>query len=453
MRYSSAILAGGAVTAVQATSAFCSDAVQDLVGNFFCPGAVKQIIYDGLDIAGSYREVSTMSNDGTCTYETKDYSGPIAPYDEGLSMHFRGPLELLNVAVYHPTSSSSKKREAAPKASHSKRHGHGHQHLHKKHHEEAKRADMVTAVIDGVTQTWENDWFGGATSTADSSTGYATAAAVAATSEKTSDDSSSSKTDSSSSSTASIAAGDFERTAYYCADDGTADGLTFLANVGDSSVSGTWDTTWGSSLAYVSDDGSSCASSPTVLKKTTLTDGQEIAIFSDNECDDSCGTVRPDSVAYKGFEGSTKVFIAEFTMPDTGKTADGTNMPAFWMLNAKIPRTGQYTSCSCWEGDNSSPNEGGCGELDVVELLTPGATRAKSTFHFANGVGDSHYFDRPTESSMKVAVVLDASSSTVSIKVLGDDFSFPTSLTSDDVNAMVQEESDVSLFSLMSFAA
>lgn len=67
--------------------AFCSDAVQDLIGNFFCPGGVKQIKYDGLDIPGKYRAVASMDNSGTCTFEDKAYSGPIAPYDEGVSLH------------------------------------------------------------------------------------------------------------------------------------------------------------------------------------------------------------------------------------------------------------------------------------------------------------------------------------------------------------------------------
>ncbi len=72
-------------------SAFCSDAVQDILGNYFCPGAVKQIKYDGLDIPGKYRAVASMDNSGACTYEDKDYSGPIAPYDEGVSLPALAP--------------------------------------------------------------------------------------------------------------------------------------------------------------------------------------------------------------------------------------------------------------------------------------------------------------------------------------------------------------------------
>ncbi|KAI0861074.1 TOS1 protein [Xylaria cubensis] len=452
MKYTSAVLLGGAASVVSAGS-YCSDAVQDILGNFFCPGGVKQIKYDGLDIPGKYRAVASMDNSGTCTYEDKTYSGPIAPYDEGLSLHFRGPLHLNNVAVYTP----GKSKRDAPKVAHSKRHGH--QHLHKKHHEQNEEravGDMVVATIGGQVVSWVNTYAGPtADAAADAAPPAATTAASSPAESYPTKQSSSSKTPqkgSSSSSSSTPITGDFVRSAYYSAADGTADGLVFLANVGSPGVSGTWDTVWGSSLAYVNEDGSSAAASPCVLKDKLLDDTQEIAIFSDSPCDASCGTTRPDSVAYKGFEGASKVFVAQFSMPDSGKTGSGLNMPAFWLLNAAIPRTAQYASCSCWKGDNESPLQGGCGELDVVEILSSGDTRAKSTFHFANGVGDSHYIDRPVNSPITVAVVMDAASSTVSIKVLSD-FDFSTSLTSEQVQDMVNDEKEPSLFSILSFAS
>ncbi|KAI0473694.1 TOS1 protein [Xylariaceae sp. FL0804] len=458
MKYSSSLLVGCLASVVNA-GAYCADVVKDS-GNYYCPGAVKQIKYAGLDIPGQYRAVSTMTNEGECTYETKEYSGPIAPYDEDLSMHFRGPLKLMNVAVYQPSgSSSSSKRSVAPKTAHSKRHGH--QHLHRRFREqqdkqpEEKRADMVTATIDGVVQTWENNYFGGAATTTAAALATPEAASSAVVSDVTTAAQSSTSESPSEGSSAPIAAGDFARSAYYNAADGTADGLVFLANVGEDGVSGTFNGVWGASLAYVDENGEKAAPSPAVLKDMTIPDVKEIAIFSDKKCDSSCGTYRPDSVAYKGFEGATKVFVAQFTMPDSGQTADGTNMPAFWLLNGRIPRTGQYSSCSCWKGDNASPQEGGCGELDAVEVLMAGDRRAKSTFHFMDGTGDSHYFARPEgPAPMTVAVVLDAASSTVSIKQLASgSFDFPTGLTAAQVQDMVDDEQEASLFSLMTFSS
>ncbi|KAI2641141.1 TOS1 protein [Xylaria nigripes] len=453
MRYTTAFLVGGAASLVSA-GAYCPDAVQDVLGNFFCPGGVRQIKYSGLDIPGKYRAVASMDNSGVCTYEDRDYSGPIAPFDEGLSLHFRGPIQLANVAVYTP----GKSKRDVPKVAHSKRHGHGHghghQHQHMKHeHQERAVGDWVTATINGQVVSWMNT-YGGPTAdtgapTAPVTTTKTTAAATThpASSQSTSDATGGQQQ----TPPASPISGDFVRSAYYCASSGEADGLVFLANVGSPGMSGTWDTVWGSSLAYVDAEGSAAAASPTVLKNKLLNDDQEIAIFSDAPCDSSCGATRPDSVAYKGFEGSSKVFVVEFTMPDSGKSGVNMNMPAYWLLNAAIPRTAQYASCSCWKGDNPSPLQGGCGELDVVEILSSGDTRAKSTFHFANGIGDSHFIERPVSAPMKVAVVMDAAGSAVSIKVL-DNFDFATSLSAAQVQDMVNNEQDPSLLSLMTFA-
>ncbi|KAI0015230.1 putative TOS1-like glycosyl hydrolase-domain-containing protein [Xylariomycetidae sp. FL0641] len=456
MKYTAALLLGCAASGVHA-GAFCANSVQDPLGNYFCPGAVKQIKYSGLDIPGKYRAVASMDDSGTCSFKDHDYSGPIAPYDEGLSMHFRGPLTLNNVAVYYP---STNQKQGTPSTVHTKRHNHHHHHLHKKYHEQQEeKRNVVTATFGDKVETWENDYFGPSTAAveapattvaAEETPGEAVKIASDPSSSSSLPSSAPSKADGDSSSTP-IAAGDFERAAYYSAESGTADGLVFLGNKGTPGVSGTWDTTWGNSISYVDEDGTGCAASPTVLKNTLLDDSTEIAIFSDQECDESCGVTRAKAVNYKGFEGKTKVFVAKFSMPDSGKTADGTNMPAYWLLNAAIPRTGQYSSCSCWAGDNASPLEGGCGELDVVEILSPGDTRAKSTFHFAAGTGDSHYFARPVDGPMTIAVVLDADSATASLKVLDGDFDFPTTLSSNQIQQMVEEEKDVKFFSLMTF--
>ncbi|KAI1459559.1 putative TOS1-like glycosyl hydrolase-domain-containing protein [Annulohypoxylon moriforme] len=442
MRYS---IAFAAAAASVANAGSCSNAFE-IGGNYFCPNAVKQIKYDGLDIAGKYRAVAQMTDSGTCTFEDQAYSGPIAPFDEDLTLHFRGPLSLKSVAVYTP----SKGKRDVPKP-HSKRHGH--QHLHKKFHEqqeaEKRGADIVTATIDGKIATWVNNWFGSATETPAATsvpTSAATYAASSAASAASSKSSSASK-----SSSSSVPVGDYQRIAYYSSKDQVADGLVFLGNLGDPAISGTWDTVWGASLAYANEDGTKAAASPTILKDGLIDDSTEIIIASDQECKGDCGTVRPGAVAYKGFEGADKVFLAEFTMPLSGKTGWNMDMPAFWMLNGKIPRTGQYSKCSCWSGDNASPLQGGCGEADIIEILATGDTKAKSTFHFAAGTGDSHYFDRPTSSPMKVAVVFQASSSTATIKVLDDSYDFSTSLTSDQVDDLVNEEKDIDLFSLMSF--
>lgn len=44
--------------------------------------AVKHMRWEGLHLSGTYRAVDEIDNSGTCTFKNKDYSGPIAPYDE-----------------------------------------------------------------------------------------------------------------------------------------------------------------------------------------------------------------------------------------------------------------------------------------------------------------------------------------------------------------------------------
>jgi hypothetical protein len=134
-----------------------------------------------------------------------------------------------------------------------------------------------------------------------------------------------------------------------------------------------------------------------------------------------------------GFDGPTKMFLVEFSMPMSGQTGFGADMPAVWVLNAQIPNTLQYgeATCSCWES--------GCGEFDIFEILDSGNTRAKSTWHGNVSGGDSNYFHRPTGSTMKAAIVFDGNSSAASIVVLPDDTDFSTTLTADQVNGFLNQ--------------
>lgn len=112
-------------------------------------------------------------------------------------------------------------------------------------------------------------------------------------------------------------------------------------------------------------------------------------------------------------------------MPMDGDRGFNGDMPALWALNGRIPRTGQYSSCSCWTT--------GCGEADIYEVLASGDTKCKSTFHLAKGAGSSDYFDRPVDSFIRVATIFDERSSSVAIKRVPDDFDFSESLSEDVV--------------------
>lgn len=191
----------------------------------------------------------------------------------------------------------------------------------------------------------------------------------------------------------------WDRMAYFLAQTGIADNVVFLNNMGGQG-SGTWDSTFGSSLSYASKDSQSGASFPMVFAGALRTN-TELAIFSNTSCStSSCDFYRDHIPAYRrssfhsglsnmlimtdGYEGSSKLFIFEFSMPHDGGSSSSTgphvDMPAIWMLNSQIPRTGQYLSqpgCSCWSS--------GCGELDIVETLSAGNTRLISTVHSSAG--------------------------------------------------------------------
>lgn len=152
----------------------------------------------------------------------------------------------------------------------------------------------------------------------------------------------------------------------------------------------------------------------------------------------------------EGFIGAQKLFLFEFSMPLDGVTSGANaDMPAIWMLNSQIPRTLQYGSadCSCWES--------GCGEFDIFEVLTTASTRAKSTLHGNISGGDSDYFVRPTNDTIKVAVTMGAETAT--IKILDADFDFSSDIAYSTIETLSKladsldtSDLDTSLFALSS---
>ncbi|GKT43113.1 PGA52-like protein [Colletotrichum spaethianum] len=444
----------------------CSGTAKEEGGNWWC-GAVDQILYSNVGHPGTYKAVNYMGGDGSCTFEDVAFSGPLAPFNEELVPVFRGPMNLKQVAVYN--LSPKTKRSPTVSHAHARRHGHhGHQHLHKKHaeeeHVEEKRDDVwVTATIDGIVQSWINTWHGPTpevaapantpavppvASPSPTPTPAQPAFVAAAVPQPASSKASSSKAAGSKAagSTSGTVTGDYTRVAYYNADKAVADGIVFLGNYGGQG-SGKFDnlklsisvqrltgnSVFGNSLSYLNSDATGGAASPQVLNPVTLKSNQEFLIASDKSCDDGgCGYSRPGSVAYHGFKGEDSVWLFELNMPLDGTTGFNADMSALWFLNARIPRTAQYNKCSCWPD---------CGELDILEVLAPGDTKCKSTFHSNVPGGSSDYFDRPTGAPIKVAVVLDGDSGQVSVKVLSDDVDFSTGLSRSQVESWLSADS------------
>ncbi|KAK2060310.1 hypothetical protein LY76DRAFT_419068 [Colletotrichum caudatum] len=426
----------------------CSGVAKNEGGNWWC-GAIDQILYSNVGHPGTYKAVSNMADDGSCTFEDVPFSGPLAPFNEELVPVFRGPMNIKQVAIYN--LSPKAKRSAAVSHTHARRqghHGHQHLHLHKKHseqeHDKEKRGDVwVTATIDGIVQSWINTYHGPTPEAAPPAIAPIApiappaaapsptpappkpAVAIAAIPKPASK----SKPAGSSSGTAT---GDYTRVGYYNADKAVADGIVFLGNYGGQG-SGKFDNVFGNSLSYLNSDATGGAASPQVLDPVTLKSNQEFLIASDKSCDDGgCGYSRPGSVAYHGFKGEDSVWLFELNMPLDGTSGFNADMSALWFLNARIPRTAQYNKCSCWPD---------CGEIDILEVLAPGDTKCKSTFHSNVPGGSSDYFDRPTGEPIKVAVVLDGGSGQVSVKVLSDDVDFSTGLSRSQVDSWLSADS------------
>ncbi|KAI9747659.1 MAG: hypothetical protein M4579_007420 [Chaenotheca gracillima] len=411
----------------------CAKGSNIFTGNAYCQ-ETKGITYTNFGGQGTYDEVTSAdATTGQCEFGSKSYNGNFAPLDNQVSIHLRGPLKLKQMAVYLPGAASKDKKVKRRPSAHHRRHDHQKFHEHNKEIREIQdRAvgDVVTAVIDGKTVTWKNDYAGpgGAqpTPAAGSGSGSGSPVQNKVAAPGSASASSSSSPDTPDADDGPIIPGDWHRVAYYNSDSGVQQGLTLMGNKGANECSGSWGP-FGNSLSYVNSDGTSCASTPQKLEKDNyLPTDREIAFFSDKKCSgDSCGYVRDDVPNYHGWEGEEKAFFFEFQMPDDGKTDMGANiapnMPSIWLLNAAIPRMQQYGNCSCWAT--------GCGEFDLFEVLHPEDNqkgKAKSTIHRAmsNSAGDSDYFARPFDKSIKMAAVMRGSSQTAHINILDDSTDF-----------------------------
>ena len=218
-----------------------------------------------------------------------------------------------------------------------------------------------------------------------------------------------------------------------------------MNTLGGTAGSGTWSTCFGNSLSYCASDGSSAAGSAEILDDVTLESNTEFMVMSSSECGDSsasgdCGYYRSDIPAFHGFGGADKIFFFEFQMP-SDSSASGTNpdMPAIWLLNAKIPRTLQYgdSSCSCWST--------GCGELDLFEILSQGSDKLISHLHDGQGNngnaqgggGSQDYFARPVDDTMSAVAVF--SGSTIMIAQLDNSTTLGSTISESTVSSWLSQ--------------
>ncbi|EPX74500.1 uncharacterized protein SOCG_01984 [Schizosaccharomyces octosporus yFS286] len=461
-----------AIAVLQVSADGCS---QDN-GYYYCNQA-SEVEFKGVGFSSSYNRITGMDSESCeCTSTPQSFGGSLAPFDEELSFHFRGPVQLKRFAVYYPDSN---------KALSSLRKRSNHNHIKAAAREEGalkKRDDpaestrtvyetiLRTAYInaDGSPVTSAPEAFPASTATgsnpppttsSSSSSSLGSSAAIsisapndigkglAASSFVTSSTSSASSASASpTSSPSSSGSSDWVRSSYYDSESSTSDNIVFMNNMGGTAGSGVWSSCFGNSISYAASNGVDGASSPQVLSDTMLKSDKEVSIWSANKCNgDDCGYYLSGIPAYHGFSG-TKVVLMEFAMPHDDSTNFVNDMPAIWALNAQVPRTLQYgkKECSCWDS--------GCGEFDIFEVLNSGNEKMVSTLHSkqgsqngaGGGAGSSDYFSRPTGSTMVGAVVFDTSSSAVYvIDVSKSGVNFDQTYSASDIAGWLKSDATV----------
>ncbi|EEY68996.1 secretory protein OPEL [Phytophthora infestans T30-4] len=175
--------------------------------------------------------------------------------------------------------------------------------------------------------------------------------------------------------------GSWPRVSSYSSKDGTVENLTFMNN---KNVDYSGQNEHGPQ-GYASADGKDKADKPTVFSGELveasdptkigggpgISTGVEINIMTGEKCNGECLGFSGDN-DYKGWGGGKKAFVTEVKMPK-GLIPD---QPAIWMLNAQVMHSNQY-GCNC----RGMGPVGGCGELDIAEVIETNPLRNKVTTH------------------------------------------------------------------------
>lgn len=105
MKPSTAVFLASASVA-QALQQCSSGTATEEGGNWWC-GVVEQILYSNVGHPGTYKAVSNMGDDGSCSFEDAAFSGPLAPFNEEVSFFPTFQKDLLhkgtNIAAAHPS--------------------------------------------------------------------------------------------------------------------------------------------------------------------------------------------------------------------------------------------------------------------------------------------------------------------------------------------------------------
>lgn len=105
MKFSNTLLLGNILSVLSTLSK--ADQCTFSGGNYYC-SETDAIIYSNVGTSSSYQDVTSMDeNTCACSSSAKTFSGNLAPLNEELSVHFRGPINLVQFGVYFPAKGSN----------------------------------------------------------------------------------------------------------------------------------------------------------------------------------------------------------------------------------------------------------------------------------------------------------------------------------------------------------
>lgn len=183
---------------------------------------------------------------------------------------------------------------------------------------------------------------------------------------------------------------------------------------------------------------------------------EEFIIYSNFPCPRSkwtgmCGYYKKGIRSYTGYEGQTKMFLFEFTMPteNSNSTEENTlyyDEPAIWLANERLSRATEYydwnNNCSCLFH--------GCGAYQVFttnetdrDLLYSsvqtfqGVDRNISRDHVLMGTTSGGQFVRPRNTTVRGGVIFDSEGNVVTF--LTNNTEFHEYLTPEQVDEMLYD--------------
>lgn len=229
----------------------------------------------------------------------------------------------------------------------------------------------------------------------------------------------------------------WQREAYW--DRCVTEGLVFAGNK-------SWYECGGFVESYVTADGTMKSDVP-VQFAGHIAAGTEVNVMSSSLCSGSdassdCGW--SSGLPLHGFRGDaagSKIFATKFKMPIDSKT------PAYWVLPSQVIRSSQY-GCNCRGAGSDPVYKGGCGELDVAEILGGVTTSREATttlysFQDITG-GGSVAFNRPVDEAAVFLVIFDAPSRQIGIRRLGPTaFDFAATLSAQSVADLLADSGTV----------